>query len=65
MATRTRARTALLVHYSPARKAELEAMCAVAGPWIRPAVPGLAAVVSRGRPAAIGGPPDQEIVKTG
>lgn len=65
MARRARARSALLVHYSPARKAELEVMCAIAGPWIRPAVPGLAAVVSAGHPAAIAGSADQEIVKTG
>jgi ribonuclease BN (tRNA processing enzyme) len=65
MATRARARSALLVHYAPARKAELEAICAVAGPWIRPAVPGLTAVMSAGHPATLAGPSDQEIVKTG
>lgn len=53
MATRTRARSALLVHYSPTRRTELEKLCAAAGAWIRPAVPGLSAIVSRGRPAAI------------
>lgn len=53
MATRARARTAFLVHYSPARRAELEELCAAAGPWIRPAIPGLSAIVSRGLPATI------------
>jgi ribonuclease BN (tRNA processing enzyme) len=65
MATRTRARSALLVHYSPTRRVELEAMCATAGPWIRPAVPGLTAIVRPGQPARITTPADQEIVRTG
>ena len=65
MATRARARSAMLVHYSPTRRPELEALCEAAGPWIRPAVPGLAAIVRSGRPAKINAPTDQEIVKTG
>ncbi len=65
MAARARARSALLVHYSPTRRAELEGLCAAAGSWIRPAVPGLTAVVSPGRPAAIHAPAVQEIVRTG
>ncbi|MDO8485166.1 MAG: MBL fold metallo-hydrolase [Candidatus Limnocylindrales bacterium] len=65
MATRARARSALLVHYSPTRQTELEELCAAAGPWIRPAVPGLTAIVSPGHPAAIAAPADQEIVRTG
>ncbi len=65
MATRARARSALLVHYSPARRQELEGLCAAAGSWIRPAVPGLTAVVSPGRGSAISEPADQEIVRTG
>jgi ribonuclease BN (tRNA processing enzyme) len=65
MATRARARSALLVHYSPARRLELEALCATAGSWIRPAIPGLSAIVSPGRAAAIDAPADQEIVRTG
>lgn len=65
MATRARARSALLVHYSPARRHELEGLCAVAGPWIRPAFPGLTAVVAPGRAAAITELTDQEIVRTG
>ncbi len=32
---------ALLVHYGPERLAELTAMCAAAGTWVRPAVDGL------------------------
>ena len=35
------ARDTLLVHYAPARLGELQAACERAGPWIRPAVPGL------------------------
>ena len=65
MATRARARSALLVHYSPARRLELEDLCAAAGSWIRPAVPGLTAIVTPGRAAAIAEPVDQEIVRTG
>lgn len=65
MATRARARSALLVHYSPTRRPELEGLCAAAGPWIRPAVPGLTAVIRRGEPAEISAPADQEIVRTG
>ena len=65
MATRSHARSALLVHYSPTRRHELEAMCAAAGSWIRPAVPGLTAVVRPGGIAAISEPADQEIVRTG
>jgi ribonuclease BN (tRNA processing enzyme) len=53
MASRARARSALLVHYAPARKAELEALCAPVGTWIRPAEPGLTATVSPGHPASI------------
>lgn len=65
MATRTGARSALLVHYSPARRLELEGLCGVAGGWIRPAVPGLTAIVTPGSPATIVAPEDQEIVRTG
>lgn len=65
MATRARARSALLVHYAPARRTELEALCAAAGAWIRPAAPGITAIVSPGSPAAIARPADQEIVRTG
>jgi ribonuclease BN (tRNA processing enzyme) len=37
---------ARLVHYPPDRRTELEALCASAGPWVRPAVPGLRFLVS-------------------
>lgn len=65
MATRARARSALLVHYSPARRTELERLCDAAGSWIRPAVPGLQAIVTPGSPAALASPAGQEIVRTG
>lgn len=65
MAARARARSALLVHYSPTRRVELENLCAAAGSWIRPATPGLTAIVSPGRPASIDAPAGQEIVRTG
>jgi len=38
---------ARLVHYAPERRAELDALCSAAGPWIRPAVPGMSLTVSR------------------
>jgi ribonuclease BN (tRNA processing enzyme) len=65
MATRAGARSALLVHYSPTRRTELEALCDAAGSWIRPAVPGLTAIIRPGEPAEISAPDDQEIVRTG
>ena len=65
MATRARARTAMLVHYAPARRLELEGLCEAAGEWIRPAVPGLTAILRPGQPAEINAPADQEIVRTG
>lgn len=40
LATRAEARTALLVHYAPDRRAELESACAAAGAWIEPAFAG-------------------------
>ncbi len=47
MATRSGARSALLVHYAPARRHEFETLCQAAGPWIKPAVAGLTVTVSR------------------
>ena len=38
LARRAGARSALIVHYDPGRRAELEEMCEAAGNWIRPAV---------------------------
>ena len=46
LARRAEARSALIVHYDPSRRAELEAMCEAAGPWIRPAIAGLTRTVS-------------------
>jgi ribonuclease BN (tRNA processing enzyme) len=37
--------SALLVHFSPERLAEIETICAAAGPWVRPAVDGLTITV--------------------
>lgn len=65
MATRAHAHSALLVHYSPTRRAELEGLCEAAGPWVRPAIPGLTAIVRPNQPAEISAPVDQEIVRTG
>jgi ribonuclease BN (tRNA processing enzyme) len=45
LARRAEARSALLVHYDPARKVELDALCAAAGPWMRTAVDGLTVTV--------------------
>jgi ribonuclease BN (tRNA processing enzyme) len=45
IATRAEVRSALLVHYAPSRRAEIEAMCGDAGPWIRPAVAGLSVTI--------------------
>lgn len=42
-------RSALLVHFNPDRLTELEAACAAAGPWVRPAVDGLTLTVSPAR----------------
>lgn len=50
MATRSGARSALLVHYPPARRREIEALCAAAGSWIKPAVAGQ--TVTIGPPAS-------------
>ena len=46
LAVRADVRQALLVHYPPARRAEIATMCATAGPWIRPAVAGLTVTVT-------------------
>jgi len=56
--------SALLVHFSPERLTELEAICAAAGPWVRPAVDGLTITVkpSVRRPQADGSSPTSESV---
>lgn len=59
-----RARSVMLVHYGPARRPELEALCRDAGPWARVAVDGLTVTVDpapMGAPAPVsagGDPPD-------
>lgn len=40
-----RARSAILIHYAPARRPELEAMCRAAGSWARAAVDGMTVTV--------------------
>jgi ribonuclease BN (tRNA processing enzyme) len=45
LARRGQAKAALIVHFDPARGAELEELCEAAGPWIRPAVAGLTRTV--------------------
>lgn len=49
LARRARARSAILVHYGPARRPEMDALCAAAGPWVRTAVDGLTVTI---RPAS-------------
>jgi ribonuclease BN (tRNA processing enzyme) len=44
-------RSALLVHYDPARRSELHAVCAAVGSWVRPAIDDLTVTIS---PAAAG-----------
>jgi ribonuclease BN (tRNA processing enzyme) len=56
-------RSALLVHFNPDRVAELAAACAVAGPWVRPAVDGLTVTVSPAqRGTGVNGSPDPDAV---
>lgn len=43
-------RSAMLVHYAPARRGELEALCREAGPWARVAVDGLTLTVGAAKP---------------
>ena len=47
MARNAEVRSAILVHYGPARRAEMDAMCAAAGPWVRTAIDGLTVTVRR------------------
>jgi ribonuclease BN (tRNA processing enzyme) len=48
LAQRAEARSAVLVHYAPARREAIQELCATAGSWVRPAVDGLTITV---RPA--------------
>jgi ribonuclease BN (tRNA processing enzyme) len=50
MARRAGAKSAILVHYGPARRPEMDAMCAAAGPWVRTAVDGLTVTVRPSQP---------------
>lgn len=45
LARNAHARAALIVHYDPARRADLEALCDATGTWIRPAIAGLTRTV--------------------
>jgi ribonuclease BN (tRNA processing enzyme) len=58
LARRANARRAILVHYGPARKAEMDAMCAAAGPWVRTAVDGLTVTVRPSSPRRIATQPN-------
>lgn len=46
LATAAQARSALVVHYPPARHGELQSLCEAVGSWIRPAVAGLTRTVA-------------------
>jgi ribonuclease BN (tRNA processing enzyme) len=48
LASEARVGAALLVHYPPDRRAELDRLCAAAGPWIAAAVPGQSLTVGHG-----------------
>jgi ribonuclease BN (tRNA processing enzyme) len=47
MARQADARSALIVHYPPSRRDEIETKCRAAGPWIKPAVAGLTVTIAR------------------
>jgi ribonuclease BN (tRNA processing enzyme) len=49
LARRANARDAVLVHYGPARRPEMDRLCAAAGPWVRTAVDGLTITVRPGQ----------------
>lgn len=51
LAVAARAKRALLVHYGPALRPDLEALCRTAGPWVGVAVDGLTMTVSPAAPA--------------
>lgn len=50
LAVAARARRALLVHYGPALRSDLEALCRAAGPWAGVAIDGLTITVSPTEP---------------
>lgn len=47
-----RARAAMLVHYGPARRPDLEAMCRAAGPWAHAAIDGMTVTVDPAQASA-------------
>ena len=47
LARDARVGSALLVHYPPARREELDRLCAAAGPWVAAAVPGQSVTIGR------------------
>lgn len=53
MASRSGAKSAILVHYGPARRPEIDQMCAAAGRWVRTAVDGLTVTVRASRPGRV------------
>jgi ribonuclease BN (tRNA processing enzyme) len=55
LARNAEARSAILVHYGPARRDEMDAMCAAAGPWVRTAVDGLTVTIKPARKQAVAG----------
>lgn len=59
LARNAEARSAILVHYGPARRDEMDAMCAAAGPWVRTAVDGLTVTIKPAKDKrAVGAPTD-------
>jgi ribonuclease BN (tRNA processing enzyme) len=56
MAVRSEARSALLVHYAPGRRAELQGLCDAVGPHVRPAVAGQTITIDPSRGDGAGGP---------
>ena len=54
LARDAQAGAALLVHYPPDRRPELDRLCAAAGPWIKPAIPELSLTIGNGVEAGPG-----------
>jgi ribonuclease BN (tRNA processing enzyme) len=51
LALRARVRSALLVHYAPPRRADLDALCEAAGPWVTTGVAGESVTIDPAVPA--------------
>jgi ribonuclease BN (tRNA processing enzyme) len=58
MAVRSDARSSLLVHYAPGRRAELQGLCDAVGSHVRPAVAGLTVTIGSSRGDGARGSPD-------